>query len=138
MPAADPTPDPASSSALALILHSSWRILAVEYAGEAVPDRGGWLHLAATSFTLHHDDTAPQSGTLTLDAAASPAALDLAWRGADGSPYRLRAIVRTRGELMQFCYFPANDQGRPARFDSRAANGEQPAILVRCRRDRPE
>ncbi|MBC8009878.1 MAG: hypothetical protein H7067_07255, partial [Burkholderiales bacterium] len=65
---------------------------------------------------------------------AVPATLDLVWRDADGGENRrLRAIVRVRGQLLQFCYFPENSDARPTRVDSRADATTPPAILVRCK-----
>ncbi len=114
------------------MLEGDWRIVAVDYAGEALPGRLGSLFITGSRFALQIGGAPREVGAVEHDASASPATLDLVWREGGGrEARRLRAIVRVRGELMQFCYYPEAEGARPAAFDSR---GTPPAILVRCRR----
>jgi uncharacterized protein (TIGR03067 family) len=114
------------------MIEGEWTILAVDYAGEAMPSRRGSLQIVGTRFALQIGGAPREVGAVEHDASATPATLDLVWREpGGGEARRLRAIVRVRGELMQFCYFPEDEAARPAVFDSR---GAPPAILVRCRR----
>ncbi|MCU0794294.1 MAG: hypothetical protein MUE42_15940 [Opitutaceae bacterium] len=84
---------------------------------------------------LEGEWTPREVGGVEVDTAATPAALDLIWREAGGEESRrIRAIVRVRGQLMQFCYYPENAGMRPLAFESRATAHTPPAILVRCRR----
>lgn len=115
------------------MIEGEWRILAVDYAGEALPDRHGRLQIIGARFSLQIGGAPREVGGVEHDAAASPATLDLVWREAgDGESRRVRAIVRVRGDLMQFCYYPEAAGERPVAFNS---NGTPPAILVRCRRE---
>jgi uncharacterized protein (TIGR03067 family) len=114
------------------MIDGEWRILAVEYAGEALPGRNGSLQIIGPRFALQLGGTPREVGGVELEVSATPATLDLVWREpGGGEARRLRAIVRVRGELMQFCYYPEAAGERPVAFDS---NGTPPAILVRCRR----
>ncbi len=116
------------------MIEGEWLILGVDYAGEAMPGRTGKLQIIGPRFALQIGGTPREVGGVEFDAQASPATLDLIWRDpGGGEAKRLRAIVRVRGTLMQFCYFPANDVGRPPAFESRATATTPPAILVRCR-----
>ena len=115
------------------MIEGEWRILAVDYAGEALPGRNGRLQIIGARFSLQIGGTPREVGAVEQNPDASPATLDLIWREAGGNESRrLRAIVRMRGELMQLCYFPEDTGERPAAFDSK---GTPPAILVRCRRE---
>lgn len=117
------------------MIEGEWTILAVEYAGEAMPGRNGRLQIIGPRFSLQIGGTPREVGAVELDTISEPARLDLVWKAADGGEAkRLRAIVRVRGQLMQFCYFPEDGPGRPERFDSRAEAASPPAIVVRCRR----
>jgi uncharacterized protein (TIGR03067 family) len=114
------------------MLEGEWRILSVDYGPENVPARHGVLQIIGPRFSLQLGGTPREVGAVEHDAAAEPATLDLIWRdAAEGETRRLRAIVRVRGELMQFCYYPETSGARPPAFSAR---GEPPAILVRCRR----
>ena len=114
------------------MIEGEWTILAVDYGGEALPARGGSLWITGARFALQIGGAPREVGAVEHDASAAPATLDLVWREATiGESRRLRAIVRVRGELMQFCYYPEAEGQRPAAFESR---GTPPAILVRCRR----
>lgn len=113
------------------MIDGEWRILTVDYAGEALPGRNGSLQIIGARFALQLGGAPREVGGVELDASATPPTLDLVWREAGGEARRLRAIVRVRGDLMQFCYYPEAAGERPAAFDS---NGTPPAILVRCRR----
>lgn len=116
------------------MIEGEWRILAVDYGGEAVPARTGSLQILGPRFALQVGGTPRQVGAVEHDPAAEPATLDLVWRdSAGGETRRLRAIVRRRGELLQFCYFPTETPGRPTAFESRAVGAAPPAVLVRCR-----
>ncbi len=115
------------------MIEGEWRILAVDYAGEALPGRNGRLQIIGTRFSLQIGGTPREVGAVEQNPEASPATLDLIWREAGGDEARrLRAIVRVRGDLMQFCYYPEAAGERPAVFESK---GTPPAILVRCRRE---
>jgi uncharacterized protein (TIGR03067 family) len=115
------------------MLEGEWRILTVDYAGEALPGRNGRLQIIGARFALQIGGTPREVGAVEHDTSASPATLDLVWREpSGGESRRLRAIVRLRGDLMQFCYYPEAAGERPAAFDS---TGIPPAILVRCRRE---
>ncbi len=117
------------------MIEGEWRILAVDYAGEALPGRNGRLQIIGARFSLQIGGTPREVGAVEHDASSSPATLDLVWREAGGNESRrLRAIVRVRGDLLQFCYYPEAGGERPAVFESK---GSPPAILVRCRRDVP-
>jgi uncharacterized protein (TIGR03067 family) len=117
------------------MLEGDWHIQSVDYGGEALPERHGQLQILAGRFSLQISGTPRQVGAVELDPAAHPApALDLIWHEAGTETRRLRAIVRVRGELMQFCYYPDAALPRPAAF---ASTGTPPAILVRCRRVEP-
>ncbi len=117
------------------MLEGEWTILAVDYAGEAMPGRNGRLQIIGACFALQIGGTPREVGAVEWDETAAPATLDLVWRdGTGGEARRLRAIVRVRGRLMQFCYFPETTEARPSAFESRAGAGTPPAILVRCRR----
>ena len=114
------------------MIEGEWRILAVDYGGEALPGRHGLLQIIGPRFALQIGGAPREVGGVEHDASATPPTLDLIWREPDGGEARrMRAIVRVRGELMQFCYYPEATGDRPAAFDSR---GTPPAILVRCRR----
>ena len=118
------------------MLEGEWTILAVEYAGEAMPGRTGRLQIIGARFALQIGGTPREVGAVEWQETTSPASLDLVWRdGAGGETRRLRAIVRVRGQLMQFCYFPEASEARPSAFDSRARADSPPTILVRCRRE---
>ena len=114
------------------MLEGEWLIQSVDYGGEALPDRHGQLQILAGRFSLQIAGTPRQVGAVELSPDATPApALDLIWHESGEETRRLRAIVRVRGELMQFCYYPDAALPRPGEFSS---NGTPPAILVRCRR----
>ncbi len=116
------------------MIEGEWTILGVDYAGEALPGRTGKLQITGPHFALQIGGTPREVGGVEIDAQASPTTLDLIWRDSGGGEAkRLRAIVRVRGTLMQFCYFPEAGAGRPAAFESRATATTPPAILVRCR-----
>jgi uncharacterized protein (TIGR03067 family) len=116
------------------MIEGEWTILGVDYAGEPLPGRTGKLQIIGPRFALQIGGTPREVGGVEIDAQAAPATLDLIWRDSGGGEAkRLRAVVRVRGTLMQFCYFPEADAGRPAVFDSRASATTPPAILVRCR-----
>jgi hypothetical protein len=115
------------------MIEGEWRILAIDYAGEALPGRNGRLQIIGPRFALQIGGAPREVGAVEHDPNATPATLDLVWREAGGSESRrLRAIVRVRGDLMQFCYYPDTADQRPSAFSSR---GTPPAILVRCRRE---
>ena len=115
------------------MLEGEWHIITVDYAGEALPGRNGRLQIIGARFALQIGGTPREVGAVEHDASANPATLDLVWREpGGGESRRLRAIVRVRGELMQFCYYPEATGERPTAFDS---TGTPPAILVRCRRE---
>lgn len=116
------------------MIEGDWQILAVDYAGEPMPDRTGRLQIIGPRFAIQIGGTPREVGRVEFDAQAAPATLDLIWRDASGGETRrLRAIVRVRGQLLQFCYFPETGNARPTRFDSRADATTPPAILVRCK-----
>lgn len=116
------------------MLDGDWHIQGVDYAGEPLPGRTGRLQIIGPRFALQIGGAPREVGAVELDAAATPPTLDLVWRDpAGGETRRLRAIVRLRGALMQFCYFPEGDGARPTDFDSRAHGERPPAIVVRCR-----
>jgi len=109
-----------------------WTILAVDYAGEALPGRSGLLQIIEPRFSLQIGGTPREVGGVESDSATSPATLDLIWRDSAGKETRrLSTIARVRGDLLQLCYYPESGGQRPAAFESR---GSPPAILVRCRR----
>jgi uncharacterized protein (TIGR03067 family) len=115
------------------MIQGEWRILAVDYGGDALPGRHGRLQIIGTRFSLQIGGTPREVGAVEQNSEVTPATLDLIWREpGGGESRRLRAIVRVRGDLMQFCYYPEAVGQRPAAFDS---NGTPPAILVRCRRE---
>ena len=121
------------------MFEGEWQILAVEYGGEAMPGPTGRLQIVGKCFAIQVAGTPREVGGVELDVTASPAKLDLVWRDSKGEEARrLRAIVRIRGQLMQFCYFPDLTGSRPNQFDSRASENKPPAILVRCRRNGPD
>jgi uncharacterized protein (TIGR03067 family) len=114
------------------MIEGEWNILAVDYAGEALPGRLGRLQIIGPRFALQIGGAPREVGAVEFDGSATPATLDLIWREAGGQEARrLRAIVRVRGDLLQFCYYPEAVGARPVAFESR---GSPPAILVRCRR----
>lgn len=114
------------------MIEGEWHILAVDYGGEDLPNRHGRLQIIGDRFALQIGGAPREVGRVELDATAAPATLDLVWRDPNGTvARRLRAIVRVRGELMQFCYYPEAEGARPTDFSSR---GTPPAILIRCRR----
>lgn len=116
------------------MLEGEWTILGVDYAGEALPGRTGRLQIIGPRFSLQIGGTPREVGGVEFDPAATPPTLDLIWRENGGSETkRLRAIVRVRGSVMQFCYFPDPQAGRPVAFETRATDATPPAILVRCR-----
>ena len=115
------------------MIEGEWRILAVDYAGEALPGRHGRLQIIGARFSLQIGGAPREVGAVEQTPDATPATLDLIWRDpGGGETRRLRAIARMRGDLMQLCYYPEAAGERPAAFDS---NGTPPAILVRCRRE---
>lgn len=115
-------------------IDGEWTILAVEYGGEALPGRGGTLQVREGRFALQIGGTPREVGLVECaGSAGADGTLDLIWLEAGLETRRLRAIVRTRGRLMQFCYFPENASARPRHFDSRSQVDSPPAILVRCR-----
>jgi uncharacterized protein (TIGR03067 family) len=117
------------------MLDGDWHIQSVDYGGEPMPGRHGQLQILAGRFSLQIAGTPRQVGAVELDIAAQPApTLDLIWHESGAESRRLRAIVRVRGELMQFCYYPDIASPRPSVFSS---EGTPPAILVRCRRREP-
>ena len=117
------------------MLEGEWHILAVDYGNEDLPGRTGRLQIVGTRFALQIGGSPREVGGVELDATAVPATLDLIWREpGGGEARRIRAIVRVRGELMQFCYFPESTGPRPAEFTPRS---DPPAILIRCRRHHP-
>ena len=116
------------------MIEGEWTIIAVEYAGEAMPGRTGRLEIAAGRFAMQIGGAPREVGGVEYASDDEPARLDLVWREAGGETRRLAAIVRVRGKLMQFCYFPEAGGGRPTIFESRATEATPPAILVRCRR----
>lgn len=117
------------------MLEGEWHILAVDYGNEDLPNRTGRLQIIGERFALQIGGAPREVGRIELDAAAQPATLDLVWREPDGGEARrLRAIIRVRGELMQFCYYPESTGSRPTDFNSRTS---PPAILIRCRRLHP-
>lgn len=116
------------------MLEGDWNIIAVEYGGEALPGRTGRLEIVGARFALQLGGAPREVGRVEYLAGDGPAAgtLDLVWREhGERETRRLRAIVRTRGELMQFCYYPDATVARPGMFRS---DGAPPAILVRCKR----
>jgi uncharacterized protein (TIGR03067 family) len=114
------------------MIEGEWSILAINYGGETLPGRNGRLQIIGERFSLQIGGAPREVGRVEHDALANPATLDLVWREAGGAESRrLRAIVRVRGELLQFCYYPEAIGQRPAAFE---ADGTPPAILVRCRR----
>ena len=118
------------------MIEGNWQIISVEYAGELMPGRTGHLQITGECFAIQIGGAPREVGKVEWDAAASPAKLDLVWRDSSGKDARrLRAIVRLRGRLMQFCYFPDAADARPDQFDSRVRENAPPSILVRCRRD---
>lgn len=115
-------------------IEGDWAILAVEFGGEALPGRNGRLQVRQGRFALQIGGAPREVGLVEFAAPPGPpATLDLIWLEAGLETRRLRAIVRTRGQLMQFCYFPENGSARPRHFDSRSRADTPPAILVRCR-----
>lgn len=117
------------------MLEGEWHILAVHYGNQDLPNRTGRLEIVGTRFALQIGGTPREVGGVEFDGTADPAILDLIWREpGGGEARRIRAIVRVRGELMQFCYYPESTGPRPPRFSS---SGEPPAILIRCRRHTP-
>lgn len=114
------------------MIEGEWRILAVDYGGEALPGRAGRLQIIGPRFSLQIAGAPREVGAVEHDPGANPATLDLIWRDGGRETRRMRAIVRVRGDLMQFCYYPEADTHRPAAFSS---EGTPPAILVRCRRE---
>lgn len=116
------------------MIEGEWTIIAVEYAGEAMPGRTGRLEIFEKRFSLQIGGTPREVGAVEYAAEAEPARVDLVWREAGGETRRIAAIVRVKGQLMQLCYFPEAGGGRPATFESRAVGAAPPAILVRCRR----
>ncbi len=118
------------------MIEGDWTIIAVEYGGEALPGRTGRLEIVGERFALQLAGTPREVGRVEYTAGVATASetdtLDLVWREAGNREIRrLRAIVRRRGELMQFCYYPDAAAGRPGAFRS---DGAIPAILVRCKR----
>ena len=117
------------------MIEGEWTILTVEYAGEALPGRSGRLHIIGPRFSLQIGGAPREVGAVEFDSAPAPARLDLVWRDSSGrESRRLRAIVRARGSLLQFCYFPEEAAAAPADFESRGREGRAHAILVRCKR----
>jgi uncharacterized protein (TIGR03067 family) len=117
------------------MLEGEWQILAVEYAGEAMPGRTGRLQIIDGRFAIQIGGAPREVGGVELDATTTPARLDLVWRDSGGDEARrLRAIARVRGQLLQLCYFPDAADTRPGQFDSAATESTPPAVLIRCRR----
>lgn len=116
------------------MIEGEWRILAVEFGGETVPARTGFLQILGSRFSLQVSGTPREVGSIEHELSTQPATLDLVWHHPDGSEARrLRAILRRRGDLLQLCYYPSENTGRPSLFESRATESSPPAILVRCR-----
>ncbi len=116
------------------MIEGDWQIIAVEYGGEALPGRTGRLEIVGERFALQLGGTPREVGRVEFlpSTSPAPATLDLVWREAGNrETRRLRAIVRQRGEVMQFCYYPDASMARPEVFRS---DGPTPAILVRCKR----
>jgi hypothetical protein len=125
------------------MLDGDWQILAIDYGHEALPGEGGLLQIIGSRFSLQLGGAPRTVGGVEYRAAsdtaegatAAPATLDLSWSDTLGAPARrIRAIVRVRGDLMQFCYYPEEGPARPGAFEARASAAHPPAILVRCRR----
>lgn len=117
------------------MLEGEWQILSVEYGGEVMPGRTGVLQVIGKRFAIQIGGTPREVGSVEWAVRGLAIDLDLVWRdSAGGETRRLRAIARTRGQLMQFCYYPETTPDRPDRFESRASESRPPAILVRCRR----
>lgn len=118
------------------MVEGEWQILAVEYAGEVMPDRTGVLQVIGDHFAIQIGGTPREVGSVNWEEKGPNIHLDLIWRDSGGrETRRIRAIARTRGQLMQFCYYPSTEPDRPERFESRASDTKPPAILVRCRRN---
>ncbi|MEN9840501.1 MAG: hypothetical protein RL376_301 [Verrucomicrobiota bacterium] len=115
-------------------LDGEWHILGVDYAGEPLPGRTGRLQIIAPRFAIQIGGTPREVGGVEFVSSAEPASLDLIWRDHGGGEVRrIRAIVRRRGTLMQFCYYPEGGTSRPTTFDTLPTATTPPAILVRCR-----
>lgn len=118
------------------MLEGDWQILVVDYAGEPMPGRTGKLRITGSRFALQIGGAPREVGQVEWDASGQPAKFDLVWREpGGGEARRIRAIVRVRGQLMQFCYYPETGLARPVEFASTATETSPPAILVRCRRE---
>ncbi len=115
-------------------LDGEWQILGVDFAGEPLPDRTGRLQIIAPRFAIQIGGTPREVGGVEYVSTQEPACLDLIWRDSSGGEVRrIRAIVRRRGTLMQFCYYPEGGAARPPGFDTLPTPTSPPAILVRCR-----
>ena len=113
-------------------LDGTWEVVSVEAKGlvlENHPYRGGTMRFGGGKLTIRGRDGVEELG-FTLDAAATPAAIDIT----DGREkrYPLKGIVRRDGETVQVCVaLPPYPLGRPAEFKSAARNKSELWTLKR-------
>jgi uncharacterized protein (TIGR03067 family) len=99
-------------------LEGTWRVIAAEAGGAAVPSReyrGLRLTFRAGKFTARRGDEQPQQGSYTLDAGKDPREMDIV-RRVEGRDYRQLAIYSLTGSSLRIC---GSTEERPTAFDTR-------------------
>jgi uncharacterized protein (TIGR03067 family) len=113
------------------MLDGIWIPHGAEFSGEALPTPESRWIVTGTRYVVE-SEAGRDEGELRIDAAASPASVDLVGTSGPHGNKTIRAIFRLRGDLLQLCYDVSGDDRRPVTFTTSKGSMQ---LMVRYRRD---
>ena len=116
-------------------LEGKWTLVSAEVAGEKLPE----AVVKSISLTLKGDEytvkvgEAVDKGTVKLDAAAKPKAMDITGTDGPNKGKTILAIYERTGDTLRVCY-DLSGKGRPTEFKTREGTR---LFLVTYKREKP-
>ena len=112
------------------MLDGIWIPHGAEFSGEVLPTPASRWVISGTRYIVE-SEAGRDEGELRIDAAASPASVDLVGTSGPHGNKTIRGIFRVRGDLLQLCYDVSGDDRRPVTF---ATGKGSMQLMVRYRR----
>ncbi|HEY0943863.1 MAG TPA: TIGR03067 domain-containing protein [Opitutaceae bacterium] len=113
------------------MLDGTWIPQGAEFGGQSLPLPPARFVIAGARYVVETGD-ARDEGVLRIDAAATPAAIDIVGTAGPNAGKTIPAIFRMRGELLQLCYEVSDTPRRPIAFGTAPGSVQ---LMVRYRRE---
>lgn len=113
------------------MLDGIWIPTGAEFSGQNIPLPESRWEITGSRYVVDSTESGRDEGDLRIDAAASPATIDLVGTVGPNARQTIRAIYRIRGDLLQLCYHVDGREDRPTAFSAEIG---AMTLLVRYRR----